>query len=187
MKDTEKAPKERFYWYEGVTRGEIVRALSDRRPSPLRRQGPRRLLVLSAALVMTALAFTVLINDTKFRTYSEVILMVLGLILYAFLRQSVRLISEAPNELLDERQIALRDANYNLAYRTLVLLIYVYGALLYLIAGGWLHDYVGGYFWTGIAWSYILCGASLPAMLLAWNMPSEPEDEPLKQLVNDPC
>jgi hypothetical protein len=187
MKDAEKASKGRFYWKEGVTRGEVVRALSDRRSSPLRRQGPRRLLVLSAALVMTSLAFTVLINDTKFRTYSEVILMVLGLILYAFLRQSVRLISEAPNELLDERQIALRDANYNLAYHILVLLICLYGALLYLIsAGGWLYDYVGGRFWTGIVWSYILCGASLPAMLLAWNMPSEPEDEPLEQLANDP-
>lgn len=187
MKDADKVPKDRFYWQEGVTRGEVARALSDRRSSPLRRQGPRRLLVLSAALVMTALALTVLINDTKFRTYSEVILMVLGLILYAFLRQSVRLISEAPDELLDERQIALRDANYSLAYRSLVPLIYAYGALLALVtAGGWLHDYINGRFWMGIALSYILCGPSLPAMLLAWNMPSEPEDEPFEQLANDP-
>jgi hypothetical protein len=113
--------------------------------------------------------------------------MVLGLILYAFLRQSVRLISEAPDELLDERQIALRDANYSLAYRSLVPLIYAYGALLALVtAGGWLHDYINGRFWMGIALSYILCGASLPAMLLAWNMPSEPDDEPFEQLANDP-
>jgi len=68
MKDADKGPKDRFYWQEGVTRGEVARALSDRRSSPLRRQGPRRLLALSAALVMTALALTVLINDTKFRT-----------------------------------------------------------------------------------------------------------------------
>ena len=82
----------------------------------------------------------------------EVILMVLGLILYAFLRQSVRLISEAPDELLDERQIALRDANYSLAYRSIVPLIYAYGALLAVITtGGWLHDYINSRFWMGIA------------------------------------
>lgn len=51
---------------------------------------------------------------------------------------------------------------------------------------GWLHDYINGRFWMGIALSYILCGASLPAMLLAWNMPSEPEDESFEQLANDP-
>lgn len=178
MNDAKQNPKDRFYWVEGVSRGEVVRALSDHRPSPLRRQGPRRLLVSGAALVMTALALTVFIDQTKLRTYSEVILMVLGLCLFAFLRQSVRLISEAPNELLDERQIALRDANYKVAYGGICTLTLVYGALLSLVTGGgWLEEQLGDRFWAGIACSYLLCASSLPAMVLAWNMPSEPQDD----------
>ena len=153
--------------------------LADRRPSPLRRQGPRRLLVASAALVMVALALTVFIDDTKIRTYSEVILMVLGLCLFAFLRQSVRLISDAPDELLDERQIALRDANYKSPYGYIVWATLAYGVLLALFTpGGWLHDPAVDRFWMGIAWSYLLCASSLPAMVLAWTLPSEPPDEP---------
>ena len=171
-------PKDRIYWQEGVTRSEVMRAMADRRPSPLRRQGPRRLLVLSAAVVMAALALTIFIGDTKIRTYSEVILMVLGLCLFAFLRQAVRLVSDAPDELLDERQIALRDANYKASYGHIVWVTFAYGALLALFTpGGWLHDPLGDRFWTGIAWSYMMCCASLPAMVLAWRMPSEPEDE----------
>lgn len=171
-------PQDRIYWQEGVTRSEVMRAMADRRPSPLRRQVPRRLLVLSAAVVMTALALTVFITQPKIRTYSEVILMVLGLCLFAFLRQAVRLVSDAPDELLDERQIALRDTNYKASYGCIVWVTFAYGALLALFTpGGWLHDPVGDRFWMGIAWSYILCASSLPAMVLAWNLPSEPEDE----------
>lgn len=176
---TNQEPKKRsFYWAEGVTRQEVEMSLADRRPSPLRRQGPRRLLVSSAALVMVALALTVFIGDTKIRTYSEVILMVLGLCLFAFLRQSVRLISDAPDELLDERQIALRDANYKSAYSHIVAATLAYGVLLALFTpGGWLHDPADDRFWMGIAWSYLLCASSLPAMVLAWTLPSEPQDE----------
>ena len=176
---TNQEPKKRsFYWAEGVTRQEVEMSLADRRPSPLRRQGPRRVLVLSAALVMVSLALTVFIGDTKIRTYAEVILMVLGLCLFAFLRQAVRLVSDAPDELLDERQIAVRDADYRASYGCIVWVTFAYGALLALFTpGGWLHDPVGDRFWMGIAWSYILCASSLPAMVLAWNLPSEPEDE----------
>ena len=44
--------------------------------------------------------------------------------------------------------------------------------------GGWLHDPAVDRFWMGIAWSYLLCASSLPAMVLAWTLPSEPQDEP---------
>ena len=174
----EKKAKNRFYWHEGVSRSEVERSLSDQRPSRLRQQGPRRLLVVGTALVIATLALTIFITQTKFRSYSEIGLMVLGLMLYFQLRKAVRLISDAPNELLDERQIAVRDAAYTVAYRTLITLSVGYGALLYAVTpGGVLHGLVPEGFWTGIAWSYLLCGSSLPTMVLAWRLPSEPEDE----------
>ena len=174
----EKKAKNRFYWHEGVSRSEVVRSLSDQRPSRLRQQGPRRLLVVGTALVIATLALTIFITQTKFRSYSEIGLMVLGLVLYFQLRKAVRLISDAPNELLDERQIALRDAAYTVAYRNLITLTVAYGALLYAVTpGGALHELVGEKFWSGIVWSYLLAGACLPAMVLAWRMPSEPAEE----------
>jgi hypothetical protein len=179
MTETKKTPKNRFYWLEGVSRSEVEKSLTDRRPSRLREQGPRRLLVLTSALVMVALVFTIFITQNKLRTYSEAVLMVLGVVLYFQLRKAVRLVSEAPDELLDERQIALRNAAHTVAYRTLLTLSVVYAVIVVAVTpGGVLHAQVVGGFWTGLAWSYLLCGASLPAMVLAWQLPSEPPDEP---------
>lgn len=179
MEDAKQTPKNRFYWLEGVSRNEVQKSLSDRRPSRLRAQGPRRALVLGSALVMAALVLTVFIGDNKVRTYAEAILMVLGLVLYFQLRKAVRTVSDAPDELLDERQIALRNAAHTVAYRILSTLSVVYGVIALAVAPqGLLHPYVGERFWTGLAWSFLLCFSSLPAMVLAWQMPSELRDDP---------
>ena len=179
MTQAKPTPKDRFYWQEGVSRSEVEKSLADRRPSRLRDQGPRRVLVLVAVAVMAALVLTVFITQTKFRTYSEAVFLVLGLVLYFQLRKAVRLVSEAPDELLDERQIALRNAAHTVAYRTLVTLSVAYGVMVFLITPhGVFHPHVGDVFWTGLAWSYLLLASSLPAMVLAWQLPSEPPDEP---------
>lgn len=178
MTEKNPSPKNRFYWLEGVSRSEVEKSLADRRPSRLRDQGTRRWLVRSAALVIAALALTIFITQDKFRTYAEFVLLITGLVLYFQLRKAVRLVADAPNELLDERQIALRDAAYTVAYRTLVTLSVAYGVIVYAVTPhGILHPHVGDRFWTGLAWSYLLCAASLPAMVLAWQMPSEPRDD----------
>jgi archaellum biogenesis protein FlaJ (TadC family) len=156
----------------------VEQSLADRRPSRLREQRPRRLLVVIVALVIAALALTIFIAQVKFRTYAEFALMVTGLVLYFQLRKAVRLVVDAPNELLDERQIALRDSAYTVAYRTLVALSVAYGVIVSAVTPhGVLHPHVGEGFWTGLAWSYLLCASSLPAMVLAWRMPSEPVDD----------
>jgi len=179
MTETKKTPKNRYYWLEGVSRSEVEESLADCRPSRLRDQGPRRVLVLASALVLAALLFTIFITQNKLRTYSEALLMVLDLVLYFQLRKAVRLVSDAPDELLDERQIALRNAAHTVAYRTLLTLSVAYGVIVFAVTpGGVLHAQVVDGFWTGIAWSYLLCGVSLPAMVLAWQMPSEPPEEP---------
>jgi hypothetical protein len=178
MTDTKQTPKDRFYWAQGVSRSEVEKAMADRRPSRLREQGPRRVLVLGLAVVMAALVLTVFVSQNKFRTYSEALLLILGLVLWFQLRKAVRLVSDAPDELLDERQIALRNAAHTVAYRTLVTLSVAYGMMVFAVTPhGLLHPHVGEGFWTGLAWSYLLGAASLPAMVLAWRLPSEPRDE----------
>ena len=37
--------RSKFFWFEGVTEAEVVRSLNDTRPSRLRQQGPRQVLV----------------------------------------------------------------------------------------------------------------------------------------------
>ena len=176
MNDSKR--KKRIYWFEGVTRAEVERSLHDTRPSVLRRQGPRRALVATLALALAVLMFTVFITQDKVKTYSEIIMMVTVLALFFQLRKSVRLVADAPDELLDERQIAVRDAGYTVAYRTLAIVSVMYVALVIAVApGGVLHPHVADSYWVGIAWSYLMCCASLPAMVIAWRMPSEPLDE----------
>lgn len=168
----------RFFWLEGVTRHEVERSLHDTSPTRLRQQGPRRVLVLVAALVMAALALSIFITHNKVGTYTEFGLMFISLLLYFQLRKAVRHVSDAPNELLDERQIAMRDAGHTVAYRLLSVLCVVYVLLILLVGPeGRLHPHVRDGFWVPMAWSYMMCCASLPAMVLAWRMPSEPEDE----------
>ena len=68
---------------------------------------------------------------------------------------------------------------HTVAYRTLVTLGVVYAVFVYLVTPhGILHPHVSDGFWTGLAWSYLLFASSLPAMVLAWQLPSEPPDEP---------
>jgi hypothetical protein len=164
----------RIFWFEGVTRGEIERSLNDTRPSALRRQGPRRALVATTAVVIAALALAIFIPQVKVKTYTELPLLAMCLVLYLNLRKSVRHLSDAPNELLDERQIALRDAGYTVAYRLLASLSLLYVGLIALITpDGALAIHVHSSSWWNILMSYLMLCGTLPSMVLAWRMQSE--------------
>ena len=56
------------------------------------------------------------------------------LLIFAFwflLRQSVRLVADAPEEALDERLIQIRDRSYVIAYRWLALLVIIWEPLFW--------------------------------------------------------
>ena len=168
----------RFYWFEGVTRAEVERGLRDASPSVLHRQTPRRLLVIANALIALSLAGSVFIVQPKVRSYSAVILMALALWAYVALRRSVRLMVDAPGELLDERQLALRNAVYAVAYRSLAIISIPYIVLVIVVSPeGVLHARLAGDFWVSILWSYLVCSMSLPNMIMAWQLPSESPGE----------
>lgn len=165
----------RFFWFEGVTRAEVERSLNDTRPSVLRRQAPRRQLVAATALMTAALAFSIFIPQVKVRSYAEIALLAGVLIAFLMLRKSVRLVSDAPDELLDERQIAIRNAAYAVAYRGLCTISLPYIALVLLIQpDGALFAHAMPGTWSSVLLSYLMCCASLPAMVLAWRLPDEP-------------
>jgi hypothetical protein len=88
----------------------------------------------------------------------------------------VRQISEAPDELLDERQAAARDAAHTVAYR--ILAFVAVGAIL--LHAVFPHSTEAGEALFGarthLLLAVVMGAALLPAMVLAWNLPSEPSE-----------
>ncbi len=169
--------KRRFFWLEGVTRDEVEKSLRDTRPSRFRQQGARRALVFVMGAALGVLAMSILIPDRKVATYLEAALFIVTLLLYFKLRSSVRHVSDAPNEMLDERQIRVRDACYTVAYRLLAALSIPYLVIFVATSGDGVLAYLTSSKSSGLLYSYIMCVASLPVMVLGWTMPSELSDE----------
>ena len=166
-----KTRPKQIFWLEGVTRKEILNALADRRPTRFRRQGPRRALVIFNIAVLLGLAATSLIVPVKLATYLEFALLAVAILAYFKARSSVRSVSDAPDELLDERQIQVRNAAYVVAYRLLGLAVFVTLALFLLV------DSITLPLQKGLYLAGLLGMAGLPTWVLAWQLPSEPQDE----------
>jgi lysylphosphatidylglycerol synthetase-like protein (DUF2156 family) len=174
--DTGAKRRSKFFWFEGVTEAEVVRSLNDTRPSRLRQQGTRRVLVSVTAAVLLSLALLGFVTQPKLQSYLEFALLATVLLLYFALRKAVRQISEAPDELLDERQAAARDAAHTVAYR--ILAFVAVGAIL--LHAVFPHSTEAGEALFGarthLLLAVVMGAALLPAMVLAWNLPSEPSE-----------
>ena len=164
-----------FYWVEGITRDEVVRSLADNRPSVFRNQKNRRMLILFISFLIIVSALSVFIEQPKVRSYLEIATLASVLILYFKLRASVRHVADAPDELLDERLIALRNAGYLDAYRNIGGIGIVYFFIYLLIANEIFSPSlsIGGAGFSQTMVSYFMWFACMPSMVLAWTMPSE--------------
>jgi len=166
--------RSRFFWFEGVTEAEVVKSLDDTTPSRLRQQGPRRTLVLAMAVVLAGLALIGLVAESKLTSYLEFALLVAVFAMYFMLRKGVRHISDAPNELLDERQIAVRDAAYTVVYRLLAFVGIVALVVHLLLRHPHGTDVAAAPAdGTMLLIAFTMAAAALPAMVLAWSLPSE--------------
>ena len=173
--------KNKIYWFEGVTRKGVISLLNDEKLKYrwLRPQRNRRILVLSMALglVLVALGsyWPTLKTNMNLSDGSEIVLysitaiwVIFAVLLgFMFLRISVRGIAEAPNELLDERQIKIRDTSFRYAY---YVMSYIVLALLILMLFG---PEVQMFQPEGNDGSYLVISAlfsfaALPSMVLAW-------------------
>jgi hypothetical protein len=173
--------KNKIYWFEGVTE-KGVRSLLNEEDSKfrwLRSQRNRRVLVLLMAfgLVLVSLGSywptlktnLVLSDGTSVVVYSVTAIFVIFAVLvgYLFLRISVRGIGDAPDELLDERQIKVRDTSFRYAYYAMGYLIA--GLLILMFTGPELKLFEpegndGSYVIIAVLFAF----ASMPSMVLAW-------------------
>jgi hypothetical protein len=163
------AKKEKKFWpIEGVTRNEVLKSQSDTRFNFLRTRQSRRWMI-GALTVLTILVALSSALPTKASSYVGTLGGLLLLIGYLLIRTSVRHIADSPDELLDERQIALRDRSYLHSYRIISSVFAL--ALVALFIRIDLSETafeISDWWGTGTWFSLIMLMAGLPSMVVAW-------------------
>jgi hypothetical protein len=161
--------KKRFFLLEGVSRKEVIRSQSDQKFNVLRTHSARRRLVTVWLLVFVAELSTAFLRNSV-GVYVSAGFTVFLLWGYFALRTSVRHVADTPDELLDERQIAVRDRSYLNSYR-IISTVVVFSAAVISIAldsGAHLKNSVN---WTDSTPLISICllVAALPSMVMAWS------------------
>ena len=174
-------PKNKIYWFEGVTEKGVKDLLNNENSKYrwLRSQKNRRILVvlmaLGTALVAAGSYWPTLktnldLSDgTSVVIYSVTAIFAIFAVLlgYLFLRISVRGIADAPDELLDERQIKIRDTSFRYAYYGFGYIVLVLLLLMNIGPEVKLFQPEGNDGSYLIISMMFLC-AALPSMILAW-------------------
>jgi hypothetical protein len=173
--------KNKIYWFEGVTEKGVKSLLTDENSKYrwLRPQRNRRVLVTLMVVGLIAVAMGSywptlktnmnLSSGAEIIVYSVTAIFVIFAVLvgYLFLRISVRGIGDAPDELLDERQIRVRDTSFRYAYYAMGYLIA--GLLILMLSGPDLKLFEpegndGSYVIIAVLFAF----SSMPSMVLAW-------------------
>ena len=174
-------PKNKIYWIEGVTEKGVKDLLNNENSKYrwLRPQRNRRILVILMALglVLTSMGSYWPTLKTNLNLSAEVGIIVYSVtaifvifamvLIYSFLRIAVRSIADAPDELLDERQIAVRNTSYRYAY--FILSYVLMGLVVLMFFGPELQMFQpegndGSY----VVIAALFASAALPSMVMAW-------------------
>lgn len=175
--------KNKFYWLEGVTERGVNSLLTDENSkfSWLRPQRNRRVLVglMVAGIIAVAMGSywptfkrvnaVELSSGVEIALFSvwAIFVVLCVLVGYLLLRISVRGIGDAPNELLDERQIRVRDTSFRYAYYAMGYVLL--GLFFLMLSGPELRLFEpegndGSYVTIAVIFAF----ASMPSMVLAW-------------------
>jgi hypothetical protein len=173
--------RNKIYWLEGVTEKGVKDLLNNENSKFrwLRPQRNRRVLVILMALGLVLISLgsywpTLKTNlnltpEVGVLVYSVTAIFVIFVVVgvYSFLRIAVRSIADAPDELLDERQIAVRNTSFRYAY--FILSYILLGLMVLVLFGPELKMFQP----EGNDGSYVVIAtlfacASLPSMVMAW-------------------
>ena len=161
---------------EGTTKKEIEGLLNNKGFNWLRSQRNRRFLVLCHTVLLALVA-----TGSYYKQFKEwfggdslvplfvlIAIILLVISVFSLLRVSVRGIAEAPDELLDERQRAVRNSNYRYSYLFLGYVVIAFLAVL--SVGPETRPFaVGEEGDAGLVYiSLLFTMASLPSMVIAW-------------------
>lgn len=102
---------------------QVEKQLSDTQWDGLRTRGAKTFLVIASNIVLVGgTTFLIFVGDNVWSALSLIYILLI-FTFWFLLRQSVRLVADAPEEALDERLIRIRDRSYVIAYRYLALLV----------------------------------------------------------------
>ena len=159
-------------------RKSVEKQLVDTKWDGLRSAGALRSLVIgSNAIILFGTIFLFFVGDNVYTSYG-LIHVVLVLACWALLRQAVRLIPEAPADMLDERMLKERNSVYYTAYQRLgvIVIILAIALMVFVIATDAQVDSDGfnyslEFTWPqsqAIFWFMYSYTFMLPSMILAW-------------------
>ena len=173
--------RNKIYWFEGVTEKGVKSLLNNEnsRYKWLRSQRNRRILVILMALGLFLISMgsywpTLKTNlnlgpEVGILVYSITAIFIIFAVVggYSLLRIAVRSIADAPDDLLDERQIAVRNTSFRYAY--FILSYILMGLMVLMFFGPELQMFQP----KGNDGSYVVIAAlfvstSLPSMVMAW-------------------
>ena len=173
--------RNKIYWFEGVTEKGVKSLLNNEniRYKWLRSQKNRRILVILMALGLFLISMgsywpTLKTNlnlgpEVGILVYSITAIFIIFAVVggYSLLRIAVRSIADAPDELLDERQVAVRNTSFRYAY--FILSYILMGLMVLMFFGPELQMFQP----EGNDGSYVVIAAvfacvSLPSMVMAW-------------------
>ena len=173
--------RNKIYWFEGVTEKGVKSLLNNEnsRYKWLRSQRNRRILVILMALGLFLISMgsywpTLKTNlnlgpEVGILVYSITAIFIIFAVLggYSLLRIAVRSIADAPDELLDERQIAVRNTSFRYSY--FILSYILMGLMVLMFFGPELQMFQpegndGSY----VVIAALFVSASLPSMVMAW-------------------
>ena len=173
--------RNKIYWFEGVTEKGVKSLLNNEnsRYKWLRSQRNRRILVILMALGLFLISMgsywpTIKTNlnlgpEVGILVYSITAIFIIFAVVggYSLLRIAVRSIADAPDDLLDERQIAVRNTSFRYAY--FILSYILMGLMVLMFFGPELQMFQpegndGSY----VVIAALFVSASLPSMVMAW-------------------
>ena len=161
--------KEKQFWpIEGVTRKEVLKSQNDTRFNFLRTRKSRRAMIALMSLLTVLVSLSSAL-PTKASSYVGALGGLILLSGYLLIRTSVRHIADSPDELLDERQIALRDRSYLHSYRIIssVFALIIVALFIRIDLSESVFE-ITDWWGTGTWFSLIMLMAGLPSMVVAW-------------------
>lgn len=159
-------------------RKSVEKQLADTKWDGLRSRGALRFLVIASNVIVSfGTIFLFFVGDNVYASYA-LIHVVLVLVFWALLRQAVRLIPDAPSDMLDERMLKERDSVYFMAYQrlgfivTILLILFMIFVVTsdaqdesdgfnYLLEFTW--PQAQALFWFVYSYTFML-----PSMIMAW-------------------
>ena len=115
---------------------ESVERLRRTTTRPMAPRRTRTALAVAYPVVLTTTAAVPLLSGGTWAAGAQLIGVLLVGVLWVALRQATRLLTEAPEEALDELLVRLRTRCYQQAYQVLAALVAAAGALALLLSGG---------------------------------------------------